>query len=83
MKRTRHTPEQVIRKLRDAERMLAEGKDPAGSNVLDRALANRQDEIGDLVAWAGANDACIVVDQPSGGAALLIARPGIGSTIVL
>jgi len=26
MKRTRHTPEQVIRKLRDAERMLAEGK---------------------------------------------------------
>ena len=27
MKRTRHTPEQVIRKLRDAERMLAEGKD--------------------------------------------------------
>ncbi len=25
MKRTRHTPEQVIRKLRDAERMLAEG----------------------------------------------------------
>ncbi len=27
MKRTRHTPEQVIHKLRDAERMLAEGKD--------------------------------------------------------
>ena len=25
MKRTRHTPEQVIRKLREAERMLAEG----------------------------------------------------------
>lgn len=29
MKRTRHTPEQVIRKLRDAERMLAEGKELA------------------------------------------------------
>ena len=26
MKRTRHTPEQVIRKLRDADRMLAEQK---------------------------------------------------------
>jgi len=26
MKRTRHTPEQVIRKLREAERMLAEQK---------------------------------------------------------
>ena len=26
MKRRRHTPEQVIRKLREAERMLAEGK---------------------------------------------------------
>jgi transposase-like protein len=26
MKRRRHTPEQVIRKLRDAERMLGEGK---------------------------------------------------------
>jgi len=25
VKRTRHTPEQVIRKLREAERMLAEG----------------------------------------------------------
>ncbi len=27
MKRTRHTPEQVIRKLREGERMLAEGKE--------------------------------------------------------
>ncbi len=26
MKRTRHTPEQIIRKLRDADRMLAEHK---------------------------------------------------------
>ncbi len=26
MKRRRHTPEQVIRKLREAERMLSEGK---------------------------------------------------------
>jgi putative transposase len=26
MKRSRHTPEQIIRKLRDAERMLGEGK---------------------------------------------------------
>lgn len=26
MKRRRHTPEQIIRKLREAERMLAEGK---------------------------------------------------------
>lgn len=25
MKRTRHTPEQVVRKLREADRMLAEG----------------------------------------------------------
>jgi len=29
MKRTRNTPEQVIRKLREGERMLAEGKDLA------------------------------------------------------
>ena len=27
MKRTRHTPEQIIRKLREAERLLATGKD--------------------------------------------------------
>jgi transposase-like protein len=26
LKRSRHTPEQIIRKLRDAERMLGEGK---------------------------------------------------------
>ena len=29
MKRTRHTPEQVIRKLREADRMLAEHRDIA------------------------------------------------------
>ena len=29
MKRKRHTPEQIIRKLRDADRMLSEGKDIA------------------------------------------------------
>jgi putative transposase len=29
VKRRRHTPEQVIRKLREAERMLAEGKTTA------------------------------------------------------
>ena len=27
MKRRRHTPEQVIRKLREAERLIGEGKD--------------------------------------------------------
>ena len=31
MKRRRHTPEQIIRKLREAERMLGEGEaDPRG-----------------------------------------------------
>ena len=29
MKRRRHTPEQIVRKLRDADRMLAEGADLA------------------------------------------------------
>ena len=29
MKRRRHTPEQIIRKLREAERMLAEGQEVA------------------------------------------------------
>jgi hypothetical protein len=27
MKRRRHTPEQIVRKLREADRLLAEGKD--------------------------------------------------------
>ena len=30
MKRKRHSPEQVIRKLRDADRMLSEGKEIGG-----------------------------------------------------
>jgi putative transposase len=30
MKRRRHAPEQVIRKLREADRLLAEGKDVEG-----------------------------------------------------
>ena len=29
MKRRRHTPEQVVRKLREADRLLAEGADVA------------------------------------------------------
>ena len=36
MKRRRHTPEQIIRKLREAERMLAEGAEvPAVSKALE------------------------------------------------
>lgn len=37
MKRTRHTPEQVIRNLRDADRMLSEQKSiaQAGSAILE------------------------------------------------
>ena len=36
MKRRRHTPEQVIRKLREAERMLGEGKTiPEAAKELD------------------------------------------------
>jgi putative transposase len=30
MKRRRHTPEQIIRKLREADRLLAEGHDIPG-----------------------------------------------------
>jgi putative transposase len=30
MKRRRHTPEQIVRKLREADRLLGEGKDIAG-----------------------------------------------------
>jgi putative transposase len=37
MKRKRHTPEQIVRKLREADRMLAEGA--------DLALVRRQLEV--------------------------------------
>ena len=30
MKRRRHTPEQIVRKLREADRLLGEGEDVAG-----------------------------------------------------
>jgi hypothetical protein len=36
MKRRRHTPEQVVRKLREAERMLAEGKPIPRSPISSR-----------------------------------------------
>jgi putative transposase len=36
MKRRRHTPEQVVRKLREADRMLAEGKSiPEVAKILE------------------------------------------------
>ena len=55
MKRHRHTPEQVVRKLREGERILNEGKDltevlrrPAGSQPAPpahpRALENGSDQ---------------------------------------
>jgi len=47
MKRTRHSPEQVIRKLRDADRMLAEQK---GIAEVARSSASRRTPI-----TAGAN----------------------------
>ncbi len=40
MKRRRHTPEQVIRKLREAERLLGEGKTiPEAAKELERENA--------------------------------------------
>ena len=30
MKRRKHTPDQVVRKLREADRLLADGKDMGG-----------------------------------------------------
>ena len=32
MKRRRHTPEQIIRKLREAERLLGDGQDDPGGS---------------------------------------------------
>ena len=43
MKRHRHTPEQVVRKLREGERILNEGKDPP-----DRGAAYLGDLRGDV-----------------------------------
>lgn len=35
MKKRRHTPEQVVRKLREADRLLSEGQElPGGGEVL-------------------------------------------------
>ena len=40
MKRRRHTPEQIVRKLREADRMLAEGKEiPEVAKALEVAEA--------------------------------------------
>jgi hypothetical protein len=53
MKRRRHTPEQVVRKLREADRMLAEGKTTV---EVARALENLRQRQGDRHA--------IIVDAP-------------------
>lgn len=46
--------------------------DEAGGKVRAHELANTEAAIDDLVAFAVSNDATVVVDQPTGGAALLI-----------
>lgn len=51
----------------------AVGLDAAGANVLSRPLPNDQVVIDELVSWAATNTARIVVDQPTGGAGLLVA----------
>src|SRR5712691_4063 len=53
-----------------AHHAVALGQD--GDRLFGREVANRQADVDELVAWAGANQACVVVDQPGGGAALLI-----------
>jgi hypothetical protein len=52
MKRRRHTPEQIIRKLREAERLLGEGKAvPEAAKEDNRAMRAR--EIWDLIESRG------------------------------
>lgn len=47
--------------------------DSDGAKVRAHLLPNDQGAIDELVAWAKANSAAVVVDQPTGGAGLLIA----------
>lgn len=46
--------------------------DAAGGKIRAHELPNTQAAIDDLVAFAAANDGIVIVDQPTGGAALLI-----------
>ena len=63
MKRRRHTPEQVVRKLREAERMLGEGKEIAEvakelereNSQLKRIVADKELEIDALKEVAKGN----------------------------
>ena len=52
--RKRHSPEQVVRKLTTADRLLAEGKDVAtvcrGLGVSDRPITRWRDQFGELKA---------------------------------
>ena len=41
MKRRRHTPEQIIRKLREADRLLAEGKTVEEVAAISRSPSRR------------------------------------------
>ncbi|MFN8149598.1 MAG: IS3 family transposase [Solirubrobacterales bacterium] len=54
MKRRRHTPEQIIRKLREADRMAAEGKDNAeiakALEVSENTLARWRNQFGGMKA---------------------------------
>jgi hypothetical protein len=63
VKRRRHTPEQIIRKLREAERMLGEGKTiPEAAKELGGCVARgaRQDpEYGARLAAQYATSHCV------------------------
>ena len=50
MKRRGHTPEQIIRKLRDAERMLGEGRTIPGSGPGERTAVSADS----TSTWRGA-----------------------------
>ena len=54
MKRRRHTPEQIIRKLREAERLLGEGKTiPEAAKALEIHIQEAE-RIGAVHAGTGA-----------------------------
>jgi len=52
MKRRRHTPEQIVRKLREGERLLNEGKDL--TEVLRHLEVTESTWGGTVASWVGA-----------------------------
>ena len=81
MKRRRHTPEQIVRKLREVERLLGEGQTIARGNFYEGRSFRKADVAASLARRCRLVDAGPLVMSGSGACAELLFALSLGRAL--